>query len=146
MSRWRYKLERDFTYETKIPIELPKGKYAINWMDKNGQLWISIEKDGTIDILQGYSWNGCSPNISICDLFWVGTPDGVIDVTIGKPVAYYASMIHDALYQMLYYKVCPYTRKQADKIFYNELKKRKFKLAGLYWLAVRMLGWIFVPR
>jgi hypothetical protein len=73
---------------------------------------------GFINIPEGYSWNGCSMALD-----FKGT--------------YYASLIHDALYQ---YKV---NRAVADRVFYEKMKEDKFKLAGLYYIAVRLFGWMY---
>ena len=47
---------------------------------------------------KGYAWDGCSPKFQILDLIF-GTHDGAISENTGKAVTYYASMVHDVLYQ-----------------------------------------------
>jgi len=54
------------------------------------------------------------------------------------PQTYFASMVHDALYQ--YFYELPYTRKQMDDTFHEMLKASGFKHAGLYYLGVRLFG------
>lgn len=73
---------------------------------------------GYITINKGYSWNGCS---------YVPDFKGT----------YYASLIHDALYQ---YKV---GRKIADSIFYDLMKRDKFKGAWIYYNGVKLFGRLF---
>ena len=73
---------------------------------------------------------------SILDLFVVGVPDGRL--RYGKPMAYYASLIHDALTQ--YRRELPITRKQAYTIFDAALKESGFFLRPLYVFVVKMFG------
>lgn len=88
-----------------------------------------------IEIKKGYAWNGCTPRFSFFDLFEIGTPNGIKNFKTGKPKAYYASLVHDALYQ---YELVD--RKFADKIFRKILKENDFMLANLYYIAVRIFG------
>lgn len=92
--------------------------------------------NGYINIPHGYAWDGCSPKKIIKDLL-VGTPDGAPGFD-GKPKTYYASMIHDALYQ--YKSSVPVTRAQADKLFYDMLLEADFYWAKTYYRAVRLFG------
>ncbi len=98
-----------------------------------------IEIDGTQ--LTGYAWDGCSPKFQLGDLIF-GTPDGVIGMN-RKPKTYYASMAHDILYQFRDQLVGKVTRKQADAIFLEQMKKQHFFLANLYYRSVRMFGGLF---
>jgi len=84
-----------------------------------------------------FTWDGCTPKWKVLDIV-IGTPDGVTSKRTGKPKTYYASMFHDALYKRG--KKSGITRKQADLIFYDEMKKQRFKLAKLYYFAVRIMG------
>ena len=74
--------------------------------------------DGYITIKKGYAWNGCSY-----------VPD--------FKSTYYASLIHDALYQ---YKV---DRKIADLVFYDLMKRDNFKLKWIYYKGVYFFGKFF---
>ena len=74
--------------------------------------------NGYITIKKGYSWNGCT---------YVPDFKGT----------YYASLIHDALYQ---YKV---GRKIADLVFYDLMKRDKFKGAWIYYNGVKLFGRLF---
>src|SRR5687767_14262930 len=64
--------------------------------------WLSINKKGWITVKcsnkRGYAWDGCSPKVNFLDFLW-GTPDGKLDYRTEKSITYYASMIHDVLYQ-----------------------------------------------
>lgn len=75
--------------------------------------------DGMVVIRKGYSWNGCN-------------------FAIDTPQTYRASCIHDALYQYQ-----PISRLNADNLFFDVLLKNRFKFAPLYYLAVRLFGWIY---
>ena len=66
--------------------------------------WLEIDNDGKITVKGsnpgGYAWDGCSPKWDFIDLIF-GTPDGRLDYNTDKQITYYASLIHDALYQGL---------------------------------------------
>ena len=128
-------------YSKEFPIPY-KGKKAIR--DKKGNVWGFIsgtDKGCMINISKGYAWNGCSPKFSFMDLFIIGTPDGINDYRTGKPKTYYASLVHDFLYQ--FKKQHGLSRKQCDMIFIGMLKDTKFFLRHIYYIAVRLVGWMF---
>ena len=106
--------------------------------------WLVIEDDGKIIVkgsnLQGYAWDGCSPKTNFIDLIW-GTPDGKLDFTTERQITYYASMIHDALYQ--YKGEIDVSRKEVDVIFRINLEESKFLLSGIYYFFVRCFGGLF---
>lgn len=120
---WKWKLEDDFVYDDEdfigIEIYTPWGCIV----------------DGELTIFAGYAWNGCSPKKKFLDLFSFGTPDGVLDLNTSKQKSYYASLIHDILYQ---YEMID--KKLADSIFYEELKIDEFAPAKLYYWAVKIFG------
>ena len=103
--------------------------------------WLEIEPDGKITVLaskgNGYAWDGCSPKGLFLDVIW-GTPDGKLIYRTEKPITYFASMIHDVLYQ--YKEKIPLSRKDTDVIFKINLQKDRFKLSVLYYMAVRLFG------
>ena len=101
--------------------------------------WISISPEGHIHVKKGYAWNGCSPKINFLDMI-IGTPEGEINPETGKPKTYYASLIHDALYQFSEDFKDKISRRQADKEFHEMLKAEKFRPADLYYAAVRMFS------
>lgn len=77
---------------------------------------------GHITIKVGYAWNGCTM-----------APD--------FKATYTASMVHDALYQ--YGKRLGLKRRVADRKFYFMLIHNFFSCSELYYLAVRLFGWLF---
>jgi len=74
---------------------------------------------------------------------YVGTPDGIVDLFSAKPKTYYASLIHDALYQFRHEYKEQVSRKTTDLIFLDELQLNKFALSLLYYRIVRWFGWIY---
>jgi len=106
--------------------------------------WLHISENGDIVVKgtngKGYAWDGCTPKFNIFDLFLVGTPDGRTIVNTGKPITYYASLVHDILCQ--YAKDIGIKRKQADKVFLVYLGD--FNLRYLYYATVRIFGILFV--
>lgn len=106
--------------------------------------FIELTEDGTLFIngscLAGYAWDGCTPKWEFLD-FIFGTPDGRLDILTEKPMTYYASMIHDAIYQ--YKSQIPISRKDADIIFLLILKESGFRWSWLYYFLVRMFGWLY---
>lgn len=97
--------------------------------------WIRI-KGSKMTINKGYSWDGCSPKVEVLDLI-IGTPDG--RDSNGFPITYFASLVHDALYQ--WKGEHGIKRKEADKLFLTMLKG--FKLKWIYYLVVRAFGGIY---
>jgi len=129
-SVWIFKLENDY-----------KRKTSFTGHSFNAD-WLEIKNDGTIIIPKGYAWNGCSPKFSFFDLAVIGTPDGIIDIESMKPKTYYASMVHDALYQ--YYSYHKITRKNIDKLFLEMMKEKSFTLSWVYYFAVRLFAWVTI--
>lgn len=133
---WKFVSKEDFNWTSTIL----KGREC------NFE-WLKISKDGTITVKgsnkKGYAWDGCTPKWNFLHITW-GNFDGKLrkfDSGNYKPYTYYASMIHDVLYQ---YKRCaPITRKEADLIFYNILKKHQFMWSHVFYIGVRLFGWWF---
>lgn len=115
---------------------------GISYKQKDG--WFEIEHDGTIHICgsneQGYAWDGCTPKFELLDLVY-GTPDGRLDYFTQKPITYYASMVHDIIYQ--FKSEMHLSRKSADILFYKILKEAGFFWCWLYYPAVRIMGAFF---
>lgn len=132
---WLYKLDENYSWKSGLHFDVD---YA--YFDLKGKVRLIIEKDGQITVTKGYSWNGCSPKVRIFDIN-IGTPDGVVHKHTGHPKTYYASLVHDALYQFLRAN-SPITRCQADDCFLRLMKESEFCLRYIYWAAVRVLGWI----
>lgn len=122
-----YTLAHDFEW-----AGAPDAGGVFVFCDERGREWLRIVR-GTIFVRAGYSWDGCS-----------SAPDGATDPTTGKPITYYASCVHDALYQFIKTRDFPYTRAQCDGIFYRLLREAGFPFARLYWLGVRLFGWTHV--
>ena len=115
---------------------------GISYEDPEG--WFKIEDNGTIHICgnrqKGYAWDGCTPKFEILDLV-IGTPDGRLDYFTTEPITYYASMVHDIIYQ--FKSEVNISRKTADILFYKILKEAGFFWCGLYYFAVRIAGLFF---
>ncbi len=125
-SVWIFKLKEDYTRTTDFTGHTFEAE------------WLRIDADGLVTILKDYAWNGASPKFSLLDLAVVGTPDGIIDIESCKPRTYFATLVHDALYQ--YYPWHRISRQAIDELFLAMLKEKRFKLARLYYVAVRLFG------
>ena len=135
---WLYVTHEDHEFQTNI----------INKEYENE--WIKVSNNGNIIIkgshIQenkkgGYAWDGCSPKFAFLDLV-IGTPDGVIDKNTEKPKTYFASMVHDALYQIGHQ--ADIKRLNIDRLFLVMLKD--FKLRYIYYISVRLLGAFFFKK
>lgn len=133
--RWLYKLEENFAWDSGLSID---QDYAFK--DKNGVVRLILEQGGRITVTRGYSWDGCSPKFCLFDIL-IGTPDGVVDARTLRPKTYYASLVHDALYQFIRVDL-PFSRRQADRCFLRLMAETGFRLRHLYYLAVCALGWV----
>ena len=131
--RWLYRLEHGYTWDSGYPVQETYVFY-----DSNGEIRLIIEPDGRISVTRGYAWNGTSPKVCFFDIL-LGTPDGVVHADTGRPKTYFASMVHDALYQFLR-EGSPYSRRDADRFFIMLMRESEFGPAPLYWLAVRFFG------
>lgn len=133
--RWLYKLDRNFSWDSGQPV--PQDLF---FRDKTGVIRLIVEKDGRITVTEGYTWNGCSPKFCLFDIL-VGTPEGVVSAATGRPKTYYASLVHDALYQFLPDGL-PLKRGDADRFFLKLMAASEFAPKWIYWLVVRLAGWI----
>jgi hypothetical protein len=70
----------------------------------------------------------------------VGTPEGTICPATGKSKTYYASLAHDALYQLSEYTFSIKERALADALFLTLLKRDGFRAAPLYYAVVAVFG------
>lgn len=131
--RWLYRLEGNFAWESRHPVA-----DDLVFRDKTGVVRLIIEADGTITVTKGYAWNGCSPKVCVFD-FLVGTPEGVVHARTEKRKTYFASLVHDALYQFLP-EGLPYSRRDADRFFLVLLGEGEFAPRWPYWAAVRLFG------
>ena len=132
---WLFRLETNYSWQSPYVFDRDWA-----FQDKNGHTRLLLTIDGVITVIKGYAWDGCTPKTCAFDLV-LGTPDGVVFLGTGKPKTYYASLIHDALYQFLP-EDPPLTRAQADRCFLSLMEEHKFALRHVYWIAVRLFGWI----
>lgn len=129
---WLYRLEMNFSWESGLTF----GRdYAFK--DKTGVVRLILEQGGRITVTRGYAWDGCSPKFCFFDIL-LGTPDGVVDARTGRPKTYYASLVHDALYQFVPDGL-PFKQHDADRCFLRLMEATGFRLRIPYFLAV----WIF---
>lgn len=133
--KWLYRLDTNFSWQSKLNI---KQDYAFK--DKDGTVRLILEQGGKITVTGNYAWNGCSPKFCFCDIL-IGTPEGVVDARTEKPKTYYASLIHDAMYQFITDGL-PFTRRDADKCFLLLMQETDFRPRLIYYLVVRLLGGI----
>ncbi|QUJ66169.1 hypothetical protein KDD30_08135 [Photobacterium sp. GJ3] len=130
-----FKITEDFTYQTDWQLE---ADFIAEWLEisKNGLITVKANKSG-------YSWDGCTPKLSILNLWVIGVPDGHVNYRTMRPYTYDASLVHDALYQ--YLDSVPIARSEIDRLFLQMLGD--FKLRKLYYLAVRLFGgWHVVQK
>ena len=110
--------------------------------------WLSLH-NGVIEIAKGYAWDGCSPKWRIWGKV-IGIWDGSISAITNKPKTYYASLVHDALYQFAKQIAeqngikLKDVKTAADLTFFYVMKKHGFPLAKPYYIAVRILGGLFI--
>jgi len=127
-----FRLHRDFTF---------KSIHRGHFFDSE---WLRLEENGMLTVGAGYAWNGCSPRVDILGIATFGTPNGNMDTRIGKPLTYYASLVHDVCYR--YLDELPITRKEVDVQFYEMMKANEFPLATLYYWSVRLFGGFSLRR
>ncbi len=135
MSHWKFYLAHDYAYHLGKAFSK-----TVNFQDENGKTRLRISQDGLITVFKGYAWDGCSPKLRVFDWCYIGAPDGTVKKVTGKPKTYFASLIHDALYQFMDHPEMPLTRKEMDKLFLALMQQSRFSLRGVYYLAVRTVG------
>lgn len=138
--KWVYILDADFVFNIKPYLTEPLND-GCAFVDKKGVRRLEIRPNGDAVVLKGYAWDGCTPKFTLFDSI-VGIPDGVPNHSTTKPKAYYASLLHDALYQFMDLDM-PISRKGADEVFLALLKRDDFGPRRVYYAAVRYLGGIF---
>lgn len=143
MGIYKFLLSESFTHRTQIKPQRWKNRNIVaSFSDTNGT-WLFISNAGEITVASGYAWDGCSPKIKVFDLWLIGTPDGILNISTGQPKTYYASLIHDALCQFQNHPSMPYSRSEIDQIFLERLQQDGFKLAKCYYWAVRAFGSVY---
>jgi len=140
-AKWVFELEEDFEFDlTPFGYEDTGGPY--DYLDSKGQCRLTIHVDGRAIIHKGYAWDGCTPKFQLFDIL-LGIPDGVIHTQTKRPKCYYASLVHDVLYQFLGCDL-PINRADADHLFLFYLSRDHFILRSIYFWAVRLFGGIFL--
>ncbi|MEB4591397.1 hypothetical protein VSS37_10440 [Candidatus Thiothrix sp. Deng01] len=135
---WKWRLARDYRYETGLAVDCPAGAASLQFGDGK-QTWLTIDADGAVTVSAGYAWDGCSPKFKVFNVV-LGTPDGAPNPQTGRPYTYFASLVHDALYQFMDAPGFPWTRAQIDAVFLQILRADGWCWAGLYYAAVRYAG------
>lgn len=143
-ERWLYTLEHDFVWSSGTAFEQ-------DWScrDKNDVERLVIRRDGTFVVRADYGWDGCSPKYSIFDIALVGTPEGITNPKTLKCKTYYASLLHDALYQFMpEFKEAkvPITYHFANRMLLKLLQEADFDLSRFYFWAVETYGERYAKR
>ena len=136
-EHWVFVLPDDFRWASGLA-----APQDLAFRDRTGVVRLIIGRSGTVTVPAGYAWDGCSPKICLFDIVF-GIPDGVVDSRTRRAKTYYASLVHDAMYQFLLDGL-PYRRTQVDACFRRLMAETGFGPRWLYWAAVRLLGWFFV--
>ncbi|MGB0662784.1 MAG: hypothetical protein ACPGMR_03235 [Pontibacterium sp.] len=112
-----YKLEKDYTYQNLI---FDGVLFENEWCCITG---------GKITVKAGYAWDGCTPKVDLLGLVTLGVPDGRLHE--GRPMTYYASLVHDVLCQFRA-DIPNIKRDHATFIFDDMLNEVGFPLTVLY--------------
>jgi len=126
---YKFQITEDYTY-SDTGWKLSK-EFDSQWLKigTNGELTVKANQSG-------YVWDGCTPKWGFLNLTIIGVPDGHLDYRTMKPYTYYASLVHDALYQ--YLDSVPVSKKEIDKLFLKMLGD--FKLRKIYYFFVKTFG------
>lgn len=135
-EKWVFVLDKDFSWQSGFHLAEDCA-----FQDKTGTTRLILKTNGIIVVKKEYAWDGCTPKICVFDVL-VGIPDGVVDSRTKKPKTFYASLVHDALYQFLPDGL-PLTRKNADDCFLKLMEETGFVPRYFYYAAVRLLGGMF---
>jgi hypothetical protein len=138
--KWIYELQEDYKVNL-LEYFFERLEHPCAFEDRSGRTRLLLYPDGTAIIKAGYAWDGCTPKFAVFDIL-LGTPDGVPNNQTRKPKTYYASLVHDVLYQFLDVEL-PIRRVGADLAFRNIMARDAFAPRYVYWPAVRLLGGAF---
>lgn len=127
---WKYKLLEPLIIKGVVDV----GPKIYEYGDTDGKVWLTIGPHYKLTISAEYAWDGASPKLKVGP-FWIGTPDFMCNTR--------GTCVHDALYQFMHVDHFPYSRKDADTVFYNLMRDDGFKLLGTYHGAVRLFGGVF---
>lgn len=134
---WVYVLNEDVVYNIRphLPADWNEGHA---FLDRNGHRRLELHPNGDLRIPAGYAWDGCTPKYALFDIL-LGTPDGAPNHRTQQPKTYYASLVHDVLYQFM--EINPVVPKRvADRIFLELLTRDEFASRRLYYWAVVLFG------
>lgn len=135
--KWVFVLDADYVYDLRrhLPSDWSEG---CAFIDREGHRRLEINPNGDARVPASYAWDGCTPKFSLFDIVF-GIPDGIPNQVTKKPKAYYASLMHDVLYQFLDANL-PLSRAQADAVFLEILTRDHFAPRPIYYAAVRAFG------
>ena len=125
---YTFKIQKDYIYESGWKLE---AAFSSEWLEISTSGQIRVKAN-----VSGYAWDGCTPKLSFFNLFIFGVPDGHFDYRTTKPYTYYASLVHDALYQ--YLDSVPVSKDKIDLLFLEMLGD--FKLRKIYYFFVKHFG------
>jgi hypothetical protein len=139
-----YSLVSTFTYKSgtkyrfvllgNLTVRFPGYDFGqASYLDQNNKIRLITNRD-SITIFSGYAWDGNSPAIRIGNRFYgTPTPDSTV----------LSSLTHDCLCQFRKTLCFKLSKKQIDEIFLGIMLQNRFKLAGIYYRAVRMFGELY---
>ena len=127
-QRWRYRSDTPFVLHSPL---LAGVRYLGDWLRIDAQI---------LEIAAGYAWDGCSPALRLPGGIWIGTPDGPLGAD-GRPVAWRASLVHDALCQFRD-EIVGLSKEASVRIFASLLAvdAAPLLMQRLYPLGVRLFG------
>lgn len=135
--KWIYVLDADYTIDLKR-FYVEQFQQPLSFRDASNNEWLVLHPTGEAVIRAKYAWDGCTPKFALLDIV-LGIPDGVPNECTQRPKAYYASLVHDVLYQFLDARL-PIDRRGADAAFFDILERHAFRPRHVYWFFVRLLG------
>jgi Protein of unknown function (DUF1353) len=135
--KWIFELQSNYEVNLRDFAAVDISEHCV-FEDSKGVIRLELFPAGRAVVKGGYAWDGCTPKFSVFDIV-VGVPDGVPNRTTRKPKAYYASLMHDVLYQFLD-AGSPVSRAKADKVFLGILARDAFAPGWIYYAAVRVFG------
>ncbi len=135
--KWIYELDADYRIDLKKYCS-EHFDQPLSFQDSSGSEWLVLYPTGIAIIRANYAWDGCTPKFAIFDIGF-GIPDGIPNERTRKPKAYYASLVHDVLYQFLDVDL-PIKRRGADAAFFDILERDAFAPRYVYWAFVRVFG------
>lgn len=136
-ANWLYRLDKPFSVQTLLR---PHRSYYLTDSLVTRPL-AELRPDGLLMIYEGFAWDGCTPKVRLGQ-YLVGVWDGFKQKNgVPVPDTYYASLIHDALCQLLgLYPITEFDRKAVDLEFKAQLARDRFVYQELYYGAVRAYG------